>query len=208
MAESAVNRATEVNQPAEQEKNNAILTVPNILSMFRLALIPIFLWTYLALDRAQLTAALIVLSFLTDVADGFIARRFHQTSELGKALDPIADKLTQFAMLLCLTGRFPVLIGPLVLFAIKEFATGIASLCAINRSGEIKSARWHGKITTFLIYALLVLHILWGSIPAQVSAACASLTTAMMLLSFVLYMLQNIRIVKSAKQNNGTKAAL
>lgn len=191
--------------PAEQQKNDAILTIPNILSMIRLALIPIFLWTYLALDDHALTAALIVLSFVTDVADGFIARRFHQTSELGKALDPVADKLTQFAMLLCLTGAFPVLIGPLVLFAIKEFATGISSLCAINKSGEVRGARWHGKVTTFLIYALLILHILWVDIPQAVSAWMAMLTAAMMLLSFVLYMLQNIRIVKAVKQKDGTE---
>jgi len=183
-----------------RETTTAVLTIPNILSFFRLALIPIFLYTYLSMERAKLTAALIVLSFLTDVADGFIARRFHQVSELGKALDPVADKLTQFAMLLCLVGRFPVLIGPLVLFFVKELTTGIASLVAINRSGEVKSARWHGKITTFLLYALLVLHILWAEIPASLSAALTVLTGTMMLLSFILYMVQNICILKSVKQ--------
>ena len=188
-------------QETAKEKNTAILTIPNVLSFFRLALIPLFLWTYLALNHAGLTAALIVLSFLTDVADGFLARRLHQVSELGKALDPVADKLTQFAMLLCLTGRFPVLIGPLVLFAVKELATGISSLAAINRSGEVKSARWHGKVTTFLVYALIVLHILRYDIPQSVSALAAVLVTAMMLISFVLYTLQNIRILKNAKQH-------
>lgn len=187
-----------MNQP--QQTTTAILTVPNILSFFRLALIPLFLYTYLSMENATLTAALIVVSFLTDVADGFIARRFRQVSELGKALDPVADKLTQFSLLLCLAGRFPVLIGPLVLFFIKELTTGIASLIAINRSGEVKSARWHGKITTFLLYALLVTHILWTEIPVSVSVGATVLAGAMMLLSFVLYMLQNIRILKSVQQ--------
>ena len=184
----------------EEQRNTKLLTVPNVLSLFRLALIPIFLWTYGELDDPKLTAALLLLSFLTDVADGFIARHFHQVSELGKLLDPIADKLTQFSMLLCLTGRFPVLIGPLILFAVKELTTGISSLLAINRSGEIKGVRWHGKVTTFLLYALLVLHILWYDIPQPVSAAAAALTAAMMLISFILYTVQNVRIVRAVRE--------
>lgn len=186
-------------QEQPQAQTTKILTVPNLLSMFRLVLIPIFLWTYLALEQSRVTAALIVLSFLTDVADGYIARRYGQVSDLGKALDPVADKLTQGAMLLCLTERFPVLLWPLILFAVKEFFTGITSMAAINRSGAVHGARWHGKVTTGLMYALLLVHILWPDMPQAVSTFAAILVSAMMLLSFILYSLQNLRIVRDAK---------
>lgn len=177
-----------------------IWTVPNLLTCVRLLLIPFFLHAYLVQGDARRTAGLLALSFVTDVADGFIARRFHQISELGKALDPVADKLTQGAMLLCLVGRFPVLIVPLVLFAFKELTTGVFSLFAIRRSGAVESAAWHGKVTTFLLYLLLLLHILWSDIPGGVSVAAAALATAMMLISFLLYTLRNVCILRAAKE--------
>ena len=69
-------------------------TVPNILSLFRIALIPVLVLTYLSCDDIWLPASVLVLSGLTDLLDGWIARHFNQISEIGKLLDPIADKLT------------------------------------------------------------------------------------------------------------------
>ena len=89
--------------------NKRIFTIPNLLSVFRLVLIPIFVWTYCVRRGYLVTAGILLLSGLTDIADGFIARRFHMVSALGMALDPIADKLTQAAMLFCLVTRFPLM---------------------------------------------------------------------------------------------------
>ena len=77
-------------------------TVPNILSLFRIALIPVLVLTYLSCDDIWLPASVLVLSGLTDLLDGWIARHFNQISEIGKLLDPIADKLTQFTVVVCL----------------------------------------------------------------------------------------------------------
>ena len=82
-----------------------ILTIPNLLSCLRLALIPCFVWAYLVRRDPRLTVALLLLSGLTDIADGFIARHYDMVSNLGKVLDPLADKLTQAAMLVCLTSQ-------------------------------------------------------------------------------------------------------
>ena len=92
----------------DKEAENRIITIPNLLSAFRLVLIPVFLWTYCIREEYLVTAGLLLLSGLTDLADGFIARRFHMVSNLGKMLDPVADKLTQAAMLICLVTRFPM----------------------------------------------------------------------------------------------------
>lgn len=101
----------------------------------------------------MLTACVLILSGLTDLADGYIARRFNMTSDLGKALDPVADKLTQAAMMLCLLTRFRLMLIPLSIIVIKELVTGVFSLVVIKKTGRVMSADWHGKLTTLLLYA-------------------------------------------------------
>ena len=79
---------SEVNQ---EENLNRIITVPNLLSFFRLCLIPVIIWNYCVKKNPLLAGEILLLSCLTDLADGYIARRFHRISNLGKILDPVAD---------------------------------------------------------------------------------------------------------------------
>ena len=100
-----------------------IFTIPNLLSLFRLGLIPVYIRLYLkAVEPAEYYSAGVILaiSCLTDAADGIIARHFHMVSMLGMILDPLADKLTQFTLILCLSLRYPVLNPVLALFVVKE----------------------------------------------------------------------------------------
>ena len=107
---------SEVNQ---EENLNRIITVPNLLSFFRLCLIPVIIWSYCVKKNPLLAGEILLLSGLTDLADGYIARRFHRISNLGKILDPVADKLTQAAMLICLFTRFPHVLLLIVIMAGK-----------------------------------------------------------------------------------------
>ena len=88
------------------DKGKQMLTIPNLLSVFRILLIPLIVWLYCGKQDYLLAAWVLLLSGVTDIADGFIARRFRMVSDLGKVLDPIADKLTQTAALVCLLTRF------------------------------------------------------------------------------------------------------
>ena len=84
-----------------------IFSIPNIMGYFRILLIPVFCYLYITAEseREYLYAAFVVLiSSLTDLFDGKIARRFNMITELGKALDPIADKLTHGALAVCLAA--------------------------------------------------------------------------------------------------------
>lgn len=166
---------------------NAVFTLPNLLSCLRLLLIPAIVRAYLHQSNALLTAALVVLSGLTDLADGFIARRYHMTSDLGKILDPVADKLTQVAVLACLTARHPLMLIPLVLLVVKEIAAGIMGLMVIHRTGEVHGADWHGKVSTALLYATMTLHLLWTGIPSRLSHILIILCTGMILCSCMCY---------------------
>ncbi|MBR5342874.1 MAG: CDP-alcohol phosphatidyltransferase family protein [Oscillospiraceae bacterium] len=177
-----------------------ILTIPNLLSCLRLALIPCFVWQFLVRDDRIATMILLLVSGLTDVADGFIARRFDMVSDLGKVLDPLADKLTQAAMLVCLTGSYPMMLLPFGLMVVKEMVCVGTGLAAIDSSGDVKSADWHGKLATVLLYGMLITHVLWLDIPAGVSLALILLCAAVIVLSGTLYGVRNLREIRRFRQ--------
>lgn len=179
----------------QKDYSKRILTVPNVLSLIRIFMIPPIVWLYLVEKSALWTAALLTLSGLTDVVDGYIARHWGMVSDFGKAFDPIADKLTQFSMLACLVVKSPLIAIPLVILVIKEVCTAILGLAAIKKTGEVKSAVWHGKLTTCIIYALIILHIVWINIPEAVSDLSVAVCSAMMLLSFILYSVKHIKAI-------------
>ena len=152
MKENIKTQNKEENTDSSQSR---ILTIPNLLSLFRLCLIPVFMWLYCVEKNYLWTGIVLIISGLTDTVDGIIARKFNMISDLGKVLDPIADKVTQAAMLFCLLTRFPLMIAPLALMVVKEFFMGVTGL--MNRytySG--KSIRcglaWKGQYMASLRY--------------------------------------------------------
>ena len=108
---------------------------------------------------------MLLLSSLTDAVDGAVARRFRMTSALGKVLDPVADKMTQGAMLLCLFSRFPLMLIPLSEIFIRT--TGILSVWKIAKRAP--ESYCHGKEATFMLYAMLIVHMAWCDIPMWIS---------------------------------------
>lgn len=178
------------------EDLNKIITIPNILSFFRLCLIPIFLWRYCVKQDYLGTILLLLLSGFTDILDGYIARRFHMISNLGKALDPVADKLTQIAMLICLVTKFPLLCIPLVLLVVKEILAAVTGLVIIKKTGIVHGAKWHGKMTTFTVYGMIVLHLVWPKIPQLLSQIFIIASIIIMSGSCILYARENYQILK------------
>jgi len=179
-----------------------IITIPNIMSLFRLFLIPIIAWLYIKEKNYDMTLIILSLSGLTDIADGIIARKFNMISDFGKAFDPIADKLTQIIVLFCLLSRFDFMIVPLALLIVKEIFAGITGLLTIKKTHRVNSAVWHGKATTVLLYIMMAVHIIWYNIPAVYSNILITVCTAMMLLSAVLYGIKNITLIYEAVQND------
>lgn len=189
---------SETEKAQTNPSRNKIFTVPNILSFCRLAMIPLIVYCYIWLENSLLTAGLLLLSGITDVADGIIARTFNMVSELGKALDPIANKLTQAVMLVCLISKFPFVFAAVVVFAVKEILNGLGNLRLMRSTGKVHGALWHGKISTALLYIVMFIHLVWYTIPPTLSYILISLCIAVMLLSSVLYTIRNI---KSRKEN-------
>lgn len=180
-----------------------IFTIPNILSMVRILMIPFIVWAY-CIDWFYLSAILIVLSGLTDIVDGYIARRFNMVSPLGKALDPIADKLTIGIILISLCVETPSVIPLVVIFAVKEVCMGIEGLLIIKHTGTTYSAKWYGKLSTVMLYATAVAIILWTDIQPIVRNVLIMLCVAVVVFAFVMYTIMNagrIKHVKAQKTN-------
>lgn len=182
-----------------------IVTIPNLLSFLRLLLIPCMLYCYLQLHQPLWTMGLLVLSGLTDVIDGRIARRFHMISNLGKILDPIADKLTQVAMIACLVWLHPPLILVLSVQVVRELTLGITGLVVMKRTRLVSGADWHGKACTVLLYLSVLLLFLMPDMASWAVWLLSGLCTAAIVLSFVLYMRSFCAVLQQQKQQVSTR---
>lgn len=175
------------------------MTIPNLISAGRILLVPLFVM----LCRSGLTApavAVLLLSALSDVLDGYIARRFDMVTELGKLLDPVADKLMQAAMLLCAALERPELWLLLGLHALRELWLGALGLRVLRLTGRVYGARWYGKLCTAVIYAVMLPLLAFPALPAALLRAGVLLCAALMLLCLCLYTLSYLRILRDIKK--------
>lgn len=166
-------------------------TVPNLLGYFRILLIPVFAWFYLTAESVrQLYAAAVVIgiSGLTDMFDGKIARHFNQITELGKFLDPLADKLTQGAVILCIASRYPLMWILVGLFCIKEGFMGIMGIAMLKHNGrKLDGAKWFGKVCTASVYVVLFLLLLFPVMKEWAADGLILFSAAVMLWALCCY---------------------
>lgn len=169
-------------------------TVPNALSLLRMAILPVFIVLYIrscSIDSDALMYAsfgLLVLSGLTDCFDGFIARRFHQESEIGKLLDPIADKLTQVAVLIALATQYREFLPLLVICVIKEMLQGLGGFIVLAKGMKMRSSKWYGKMSTVVFYVTVAAIVIWKDMPYWLVLALIALVGVLMLFAFLRYL--------------------
>ena len=169
-----------------------IWTIPNLLSLFRLVLIPVYVIIYLnARDSMDyyLAAGILAVSCLTDLIDGKIARHFNMISNLGKILDPLADKATQFALIICLSLKYPILIYLIALFVIKESFQLIAGSINLTKGKMLKGALMTGKICTTILFLSLILMVMVPELSDKIVFIIFVVDMIFMLISFVDYLL-------------------
>lgn len=180
-----------------------ILTIPNALSMFRIILAVLIPFIYYKPDFEQKIPCLltiVVISGLTDFLDGKIARRFHMISELGKILDPIADKVTQAVLLICLLSKFKWIKIILVLFFVKEICQGLLGLCVVMKTKENEGAKWYGKVNTAVFYLVVLLLIFIPEMPSAVANTLLCISAGFMLLAFCMYLKYFRQLLKKDRQ--------
>ena len=141
-----------------------IFSIPNILGYFRILLIPFIVNSYMVAETVRdysVTAVLVGVSSITDLFDGLIARKFDMVTELGKLIDPVADKLTQAALILCFALKNNHMRYLLALYVAKEIFMLAAGLIVLRHNGRrLNGARWFGKASTALVYGVMFLFFL------------------------------------------------
>ena len=171
-----------------------IFSIPNIMGYFRIILIPVFCYMYINAesDREYLMATIVVLvSSLTDLFDGMVARKFNQITNLGKILDPVADKLTHAALAICVASKYPLMWVLIAVMILKEAYMGIMGLKYLKKGRMMNGAMWYGKICTASLFAgLLVLFFLPGLKPAisnLIITVLIAIMTATLFMYFKMY---------------------
>lgn len=183
---------------------NKNLTVPNAISVVRIIIVPFFAYFYLR-GNLMLSVGLLVLSGLSDLVDGWIARRFNQVTELGKLLDPLADKITQGVVAICLSIKTPFIRPILMLFIIKEGLMVVCGLVLLRKKKRPCPAQWYGKVATTMFYItvtviVFIRSIFEGITPAAfevLSYVLLALTAVMMLYAAVRYFMIFLTIMRS-----------
>lgn len=169
-----------------------ILTIPNMLSLFRLLLIPVYIIVYLKADSQSdliLAAAILAVSCLTDMIDGKIARHFNMISNVGKILDPLADKLTQFSLIICLISRYHTLLYLVPLFVIKEIFQLVAGGISMKKGKMLKGAQLTGKISTTVLFISLIVLVMLDNLSAAVVNTITTIDFLVLLIAFADYVL-------------------
>lgn len=132
-------------------KKRDIFTIPNMLTYIRFLLIVPFVYYFLQENYIP-AAVCIVVSGLTDCFDGMIARKFNQVTSLGKILDPIADKFTLLAVVICMVIYIPQVLPALIILLLKDVLMLLGGIDLINKSITPPAAMWYGKIGTIVFY--------------------------------------------------------
>lgn len=146
--------------PGSDEVSDRVLTVPNLLSVLRLVLIPVFVWVALGPEEDRWAFVILAVSAVTDWLDGVIARRYHLVSRVGQLLDPVADRLFVASTIIVLALRDIVpwwLVGLLVL---RDVFMGVVQLVVHRRGLEPLPVHYVGKAATLcLLYGMPLLFL-------------------------------------------------
>lgn len=182
-------------------KAKDFLTIPNLLSVFRIVLIVPFVYFFLEKNYVLAAAALIV-SGLTDACDGFIARTFNQVTELGKMLDPIADKLTLIAIMVCITIFTPIVLPVMIVLILKDVVMIIGGSRLIKTGIAPPAAKWYGKAGTFVFYVsvclIVFLKAAFNYENPILSVSLLSVTCLIMIFALIKYFMVYKSLLKNA----------
>ena len=185
--------------------------IPNILSIIRICLVGVFIFVFFHNYPDNLLWALIVFltAGLTDVIDGFLARRFNWITNLGKILDPFADKLMQCTVLVCMVTKRLIPLWLVIPFILKEFLMLLGGLLIIKKRRVVVVSNIFGKMTVVFFYAAVVLCItardFLGQHPTVLYIVC-SLVLVAAISALVNYATTYFKSLKNQNDSNTVEA--
>lgn len=188
-----------------------IFSIPNMLSYFRILLIPVFVVLFFNSGESVgyhiASAAVLIVSGLTDMLDGKIARKFNQITELGKIIDPIADKLTQCAVMICLAIHYKLLWVFIGILVIKEITMAVLAFLFMKKGRKLKGAHWYGKVSTTVFYLVIttLLAVPVKYMPFEMSTVLILISGTCMIFAFLMYIRVYVSMWKDIKENKPNK---
>lgn len=181
-------------------------TVPNLLGYLRLLLIPVFVYAYLHAEdplEYYLAVGTIGLSGVTDLLDGLLARKLHQVTDLGKFLDPVADKLTQCAVAFCLATRYKIMWVLAGILVGKEGFMAVMGLLLLRHNGrKLDGAKWFGKVSTAYLYVAVFVLLVFPGLRRGLANGLVIVSCALLLLSLGGYIPEYRRLWRLPPKEN------
>ncbi len=161
--------------------------IPNYLSVFRILLVPLFVYLFLGAQEHVWAIAVFLLAGLTDVIDGILARRNNWITNVGKVLDPFADKCMQIASLFCLGKSSLVPWWIVIVLSLKEFLLLVGATATLKRQKVYVQSNWYGKAGTVAFYIVVVLLVTVKDMPVMLRMLLGILLIGFMLFALVMY---------------------
>lgn len=201
--------------------SNRAFTIPNIICLVRILLITPFVNFFL--DEQYIWAAVVIIaSGLSDCFDGMIARKFNQESELGKILDPLADKLTLLAVGICLCVIEPFFLPVVIILVLKDILMLIGSSKVVKMGIIVPKSKWYGKVGTVMFYVTVTFIVFVEMMQSMddpliyidyetgkwISMIMLCLTAAMMIFAFIMYFKTYRRIMNEAEVSKEESASI
>lgn len=181
------------------------LTVPNFISFIRILLIGPFVYCFLN-EKYIWSVIIVAASGISDMLDGMIARKFNQISELGKLLDPLADKLTLVAIIICVGILIPQIIPLVTVLVAKDLLMLLGGAYLLKRGIKPPAAKWYGKISTVIFYISIVIIVcgkaFLGYENSLLTVCLLTITTGAMLFSLVSYFKVFLTLLKDKKDKD------
>lgn len=198
-------------------------TIPNLLCAIRILLVPLFVVLYLK-GYPGFAVSVLIVSGLTDTFDGRIARKYNQVSELGKLLDPVADKLTQISVAMVLLVKFyssssssmKMFSWVFLVFLLKEVLMLCVGLFMLTKGLKPSGAEIFGKVATFVFYVVMLILIGFGpeigafstydlrmAMPEWLAFTLVIISLALTVVAFISYIPGTLKQIKESKNTLG-----
>lgn len=181
-------------------------SIPNLMGYFRILLVPVYLIVYINADTTgdyYIAAGIMFVSFLTDLFDGKIARRFNMVTDFGKILDPVADKITQGVLALSFSFRYPAVTVLLIVFLLKEFIMALVGIYMLRKGRRMNGAAMHGKICTTVIDVTMFILLIFPAIPYMYVNILSGVCILFIIISMFMYGRFYLDMWKEIKKEKG-----
>ncbi len=165
--------------------------LPNILTTVRLFLIPVFAYAFLGMKNVWLAAVIFLLSGLTDVVDGWIARHYNMITDIGKVYDPLVDKLMQITSVICL-AIVNIIPDWVIWFVVMKEAAMILTSSVLYAKKIVVHSNWYGKSATVFFYAVIIIMIVFPDINYIVKTTLLVLLVGVVLAAAFGYLIKAI----------------